>query len=206
MEADDLAGIMTRRFVRQGHSVRLVTRDKDWLQLVGPKVSWEDHMSREIISARKFAEKTGFDTPERFVQYKALLGDASDNIKGVDGIGGVTAGRILSLWNTVEDMLADDDANARWQGEFGRKIPSAVQHFRADKELIDGFYTNMKLMDLRHNPPVEVDKWLFQKGEYNPESFKKLCLEFGFHSILDSFEKFMKPFKEHNDINEKEKK
>ena len=196
MEADDLAGILARRFAAQGHLVRLVTRDKDWLQLVGKGVTWYDHSSSQIVSGRNFEEVAGYDDVERFVQHKALTGDASDNIKGVGGVGDKAAGTLLSIWPTVDAFLVDADFEAVWCAETGAKTcPKAIREF-ADTR-VEKFRYNMMLMDLRKEPPVPIERMRPTSGQFDKEGFRRFCLEFGFHSILDDFDRFIQPFEDH---------
>ena len=82
MEADDLGAIMTDRYVALGHSILLVTIDQDWLQLVGPKVSWKDVANKRLITASNFEEFTGVKDAKQFVELKAIVGDVGDNVPG----------------------------------------------------------------------------------------------------------------------------
>ena len=82
MEADDLGAILNDKFVARGDSVILLTADKDWLQLVGPKTVWRDFLNSRIVTHKSFAEFTGVETVQQFVEVKVLAGDAGDNVPG----------------------------------------------------------------------------------------------------------------------------
>ncbi len=107
-EADDLIGTLACQGVREGYTVTILTGDSDQLQLVGDGVTVQ--MTQRGVSDVKVydtaavRERYGID-PERIPDYKALVGDTSDNIPGVPGIGDKTATLLLQKWGTLENML-----------------------------------------------------------------------------------------------------
>jgi DNA polymerase-1 len=111
-EADDLIGTLASVGVKEGYDVTIVTGDSDQLQLVGDGVSVS--MTRtgvtdmESFDADRVREKYGVG-PEQIADYKALVGDTSDNIPGVPGIGKVTAAKLLQQWGSMESLLAHVD-------------------------------------------------------------------------------------------------
>src|SRR5262249_38602779 len=111
-EADDLIGTLARIGLEQGFEVVIVTGDSDQLQLVKEGVSVR--MTRtgvsdtDIYDAQKVRDKYGVG-PEQIAEFKALVGDTSDNIPGVTGIGIVTAAKLLQEWGNLENLLAHLD-------------------------------------------------------------------------------------------------
>lgn len=111
-EADDLIGTLTKRGLQEGYEVTIVTGDSDQLQLVREGVTVR--MTRtgvtdtEVYDAEKVRERYGVG-PERIADFKALVGDPSDNIPGVPGIGKVTAAKLLQQWDSLENLLAHLD-------------------------------------------------------------------------------------------------
>lgn len=107
-EADDLIGTLARRGAEQGYSVGIFTGDSDQLQLVTPQV--HVLMTQRGVSEIKqydppaVRERYGID-PSQVADWKALVGDTSDNIPGVPGIGEKTATALLQQWGSLENML-----------------------------------------------------------------------------------------------------
>ncbi|MCH5252361.1 MAG: DNA polymerase I [Lachnospiraceae bacterium] len=111
IEADDILGTMARKGEKEGFSVSVVSGDRDLLQLAtdtikvripktkGGKTLVEDYHTAQVI------EKYGV-TPLQIIDLKGLMGDASDNIPGVPGVGEKTAVKILTVFGTVENALA----------------------------------------------------------------------------------------------------
>lgn len=107
-EADDILGTIARQGEAKGYDVSLVSGDRDLLQLASAKIKIripktkrggteiEDYNTEQVI------EKYGV-TPEQIIDLKGLMGDASDNIPGVPGIGEKTAAKILSAFTTIEN-------------------------------------------------------------------------------------------------------
>ncbi|RLB15842.1 MAG: DNA polymerase I, partial [Deltaproteobacteria bacterium] len=83
-EADDLIGTLARRCEEQGHEVIMVTGDKDFRQLISPRVSIWDTMKDRVTDYDSLKEEYGLE-PEQFVDVMGLSGDTSDNIPGVQG-------------------------------------------------------------------------------------------------------------------------
>lgn len=109
LEADDLIAILTHKAVAEGYEVFLVTKDKDLMQLLGPKVKMlapEGTGIFQVLGPEEAFIKMGV-RPDQIVDYLALVGDASDNIPGVPGIGPKNAVKILEKAGSVEKLLAD---------------------------------------------------------------------------------------------------
>ena len=108
LEADDLIGVLTHKAVSVGFDVFLVTKDKDLMQLVGSNVKMlapEGTGVFQTFGPDEVFTKMGI-RPDQIVDYLALIGDASDNIPGVPGIGPKSAVKILETAN-VEQILSN---------------------------------------------------------------------------------------------------
>lgn len=188
-EADDIAAMYAKRLSRRGKSVHLITSDKDWLQLVSDNVTWENG-SDLIVTPENFRDVTGYDTVEQFVQVKALTGDTSDNIKGVGGIGGVNARKLINAFGTVPDFLdlcatrPDEICNLPkpWAALAD---PTSDTHRR--------YFENMRLVNLLgdESDPKQVD---VTKGTWNPDEVFHLAQRLMFVSVYQNFENWMQPF------------
>lgn len=196
-EADDLAAIMSRRYLGNGDTVRLISGDRDWWQLIKPGCTWEDHrLETRKANSNNFETVSGYPDVHKFLQSKALTGDVSDNLPGVGGIGEVKAKDLLEVWGDVRVFLADADRLGTYKEKRGAKIPKAMVDFAADKARQDIFFRNMRLMSLLDEPPP-VERMVIDKGEFNPDEFKKICQELGFVSIYrpEQFSNWVEPFR-----------
>ena len=107
-EADDLIGTLAVQGAREGYAVTILTGDTDQLQLVGENITVQMTQRGvtevKVYDAEAVRERYGIG-PERIPDWKALVGDTSDNIPGVPGIGDKTAKALLQKWETLENLL-----------------------------------------------------------------------------------------------------
>ena len=97
VEADDIIGTLARQAQAHGMTVLIVTGDKDMAQLVNDRVNLLDTMKDRRLDAAGVAEKFGVP-PERIVDYLALMGDSSDNIPGVPGVGCICSPMVIAVY------------------------------------------------------------------------------------------------------------
>ena len=108
-EADDIIGTLSTKAAGAGHDVMVITGDRDALQLVRPNL--RVLLTKKGISEMKtydeaaFEEEYGF-VPGKLIDLKGLMGDTSDNIPGVPGVGPKTASKLLIEYGSLEDVLA----------------------------------------------------------------------------------------------------
>lgn len=105
-EADDLIGTLTNRGLNEGLDVVIVSGDKDFAQLIQPGVTLYDTMKDVRYDSAAALEKWGVP-PEKMIDYLALVGDSSDNIAGVAGIGPKGAQKLLLQFSSIEDIYAN---------------------------------------------------------------------------------------------------
>lgn len=103
-EADDIIGTLTHRACQQGHHVVISTGDKDMAQLVNDCVLLEDSFTGKVTDTAGVKEKFGVE-PRQMVDYLTLMGDSSDGIKGVPGIGKKTAEKLLNEYGSLGGIL-----------------------------------------------------------------------------------------------------
>lgn len=186
LEADDMAGVM----VRHGKGdIVLVSGDRDWLQLVGPNVIWFDPIRDYRVGVGNFTEFTGYFSPREFLEGKALMGDTSDNIPGVGGIGEKGAPEFLAQFKSVENFFKQVD-----DGTF---VPKKKAHQNlASPEGRAAFERNLRLMNLLDAPNPDRDAMTVIKPTYNEANFRVLCEKLAFMSILRDFDNFMAPLRD----------
>jgi len=106
-EADDIIATLARYGKEQGLKVRIVSHDKDLYQMVedGTVVMY-DSVKRKEITEEDCVEKFGVP-PKDFINFQAILGDSSDNVPGVKGIGKVGASKLINKYHTLENIYED---------------------------------------------------------------------------------------------------
>jgi DNA polymerase-1 len=112
VEADDVLGSIARQAVEKGLGVKIITGDRDLLQLVRERVI-VNLAGNKLSEARDFTAADVVETlgvrPEQVIEYKGLVGDKSDNIPGVPGVGEKTAVGLLQQYATLEEIYAHID-------------------------------------------------------------------------------------------------
>ncbi len=135
-EADDVIGTLARQGERAGYEVLIVTGDKDFMQLVGDNVKLynvfkkdEDVVLQGIEAVR---EKFG-TTPDHVIDVLALMGDSSDNVPGVKGIGEKGAIKLIDQFGSVDGLLARHD---EVKGKVKDKIADDRENLLLSRELV----------------------------------------------------------------------
>jgi len=105
-EADDVIGTLTKLGRERGYEVMIVSGDKDFGQLLGPRVKLLDLGKDVTYDEKTFREKWGVD-PHQMIDYLSIVGDASDNIAGVKGIGPKGAEKLLAEFKTLDDIYTN---------------------------------------------------------------------------------------------------
>ena len=112
MEADDILGTISQQAVAQGLDVHIATGDRDILQLLGPhvRVQLPQRGGEDVVyDVAAFRAKYKLE-PEQLIDFKALMGDSSDNIPGVAGIGEKTASKLLQEYQNLEEIYDNLDS------------------------------------------------------------------------------------------------
>jgi DNA polymerase I len=110
-EADDIIATLAERSLHSGHEVAVLSSDRDLLQLLRPGLTVltpQRDGGFKVNSEQSFLDDYGF-TIDRFLDYKALMGDPSDNIPGVPGIGEKTAAKLVTTHGKLEQLYANID-------------------------------------------------------------------------------------------------
>ncbi|RLA57726.1 MAG: DNA polymerase I, partial [Epsilonproteobacteria bacterium] len=106
-EADDVITTVTKFAKAKGLKVRIVSHDKDLYQMIEDgKVEMYDSVKREVVNEQTCIDKFGVH-PRDFINFQAILGDSSDNVPGVKGIGKVGASKLINQYHTLEAIYED---------------------------------------------------------------------------------------------------
>ena len=172
LEADDIIGTLAVRAAAQGVDVRIISSDKDFAQLVCDRISLYDPMKEETSFAAEVEARWGVP-PEKIIELMALMGDASDNVPGVKGVGEKTAARYIQEYQTAEAVIAAA-TSGKIKGKTGQRIAEAADDIRLSRTLV----TILTDLDL---PTTLAD--LAPKA-IEPEVLAEKLRRFGFFSIL----------------------
>ena len=177
-EADDVIATLASEAARRGLPAVIVSGDKDLYQLVGPGISLLNPgrggraaVEEQWVDPSNAAERLGVP-PERVVDYLALVGDTSDNIPGVKGIGGKTARQLIEQYGDLESILAH-------AGDLTGK--------RAREALLaagDSARLSRELVTVRRDVPVTLDLDALRVTPPDAPRLRRLLTELEFHELL----------------------
>ncbi|MDR6629246.1 DNA polymerase-1 [Acinetobacter lwoffii] len=165
-EADDIIGTLAKRAEAMGHQVLISTGDKDMAQLVTEKVTLEDSFKEKPLDVDGVFEKFGV-WPNQIIDYLTLMGDASDGIMGVPGVGAKTAAKLLTEYGSIGGILENVD---KIKGKVGQNIKEHVDGIALDHQLasividldLNFGYDDLKLRE----PNVETLRHLYTELEF----------------------------------------
>jgi DNA polymerase-1 len=176
-EADDVIGTLARKAVDQGLEAVIVSGDKDFYQLIRPHVcllnpgrGGPTAVEEEWVDERNAHERLGVK-PDRVVDYLGLIGDASDNVPGVSGIGPKTAVQLIEQYGSIEDIIAH---TAEIKSKRARE---ALEAFADSARL------SKRLVTIREDLPVELDLDAIKLQEPDRARLKDLFLDLEFHTL-----------------------
>ncbi|MFO1477919.1 MAG: DNA polymerase I [Verrucomicrobiota bacterium] len=173
-EADDIIGTLARRAEREGFQTFMVTPDKDFGQLVDANTfllkPGRAGDEAEILGVPEILARWGIQRPEQVVDVLALMGDASDNVPGVPGIGEKTAIKLIAQFGSVENLLART-------AELKGRVRDSLE---ANRDLA---LLSKKLVTILSDAPCPADLESLKLRPADEEAVKSLCREFEFNSI-----------------------
>ncbi|WP_413505216.1 DNA polymerase I [Serratia grimesii] len=148
VEADDVIGTLAQQAEKAGHAVLISTGDKDMAQLVTPNVTLINTMNNTILGPQEVCDKYGIP-PELIIDFLALMGDASDNIPGVPGVGEKTAQGLLQGLGGLDMLYANLDSIATLSFRGAKTMAAKLEQ---NKEMA---YLSYKLATIKTD--VELD-------------------------------------------------
>jgi DNA polymerase-1 len=176
-EADDLIGTLAAKGVKDGYRVRIVTGDRDELQLVNPHtdvLTFKKGVSVTKLYKEKDVEEEYGVKPALLVDWKAIKGDPSDNIPGIPGIGDKGATELLQKFKTFDGVImAAKDEKSDIKAGLRKKI---MEGEKAGRQALD-------LVAIRTDVPIS-GKPLDMKGALDRDAFIELAGAYGFRSLI----------------------
>jgi DNA polymerase-1 len=177
-EADDVIATLATAGAARGLQVVIVSGDKDFYQLIEPRIALlnpgrggpagvEEHWVDEANAAERFGIP-----PSQVVDYLALVGDSSDNVPGVRGIGGKTAVQLLQAYHDLDAVLAHAADLP------GKRAREALQQHAGEARL------SRDLVTLRRDAPIELDLAALRATPPDVEALEHLFVELEFRSLV----------------------
>ena len=181
VEADDVLGSIARQAVKQGFGVKIITGDRDLLQLVNERVivnlpggklsEAKDYTDADVIAY--FGVR-----PDQVIDYKALVGDPSDNYPGVPGVGQKTAVTLLNQYQTLDNIYAHlEEIPARFKTKLEAGKESA--------------YLSEDLATIRTDVAITLDMDQAKTGKWDIETIVAIFKELEFKSLLARLRKVL---------------
>ena len=174
-EADDVLGTLSKLCSDSGNECYVLTGDRDSLQLIDDKVTVLLATNKETIhyTPDRFREDYGFE-PIRLIDLKALMGDSSDNIKGVAGIGEKTAKSLIQEFGTLEGVYAGYEESGLTKG-VKAKLAAGEDSAKESKWLAT----------IVRDAPIETDLSSYSLGEPDNAGVSRLLTELEMYKLLD---------------------
>ncbi len=170
VEADDVIGTLAQQAARQGVRCIISTGDKDLTQLVDEHILWVNTMSNETLDAAGVQGKFGVE-PARIVDYLSLVGDAVDNVPGVDKVGPKTAVKWLAQYGTLDNLIAH-------ASEVGGAVGENLRN------TLDWLPQARKLVTVKCDVPLHKDFHELTEPPADTVQQRELYERFGFKSWL----------------------
>ena len=175
-EADDVLGSAAVWAAKQGLGVKIITGDRDLLQLVNDRTivylagDDQNYITPEDVLGKLHVR------PEQVVDYKAIVGDKSDNIPGVPGVGEKTTENLISKYGTLDNIYAHlDEIEPRWRTKLEAGKASA--------------YMSYKLAAIRTDLTVVIDLEQARTEAFEPAKVEALFRELEFRSLIEKLKK-----------------
>ncbi|AOR60935.1 DNA polymerase I [Pectobacterium parmentieri] len=181
VEADDVIGTLAVQAEKAGKSVLISTGDKDMAQLVTPSVTLINTMNNTILGPQEVCDKYGIP-PELIIDFLALMGDASDNIPGVPGVGEKTAQALLQGLGGLDSLYANLDKIAGLSFRGAKTMaPKLEQH----KEVA---YLSYQLATIKTDVELELSCDQLTVNELDVDELHRLFSRYEFKRWLSDIE------------------
>lgn len=178
-EADDIIGTLSKKMPENEWEIKIYTGDKDLLQLISPNVkvalTRKGITNVDTYDEKALEEKYGLK-PKQIIDMKGLMGDTSDNIPGVPGVGEKTAIKLLKEFHTLENVLESIEKVS------GKKLKERLEENKEQALM------SKKLATIYTEVPLEMGPENIPFGDYDEKQVHSLFKELAFHSLIDKLE------------------
>ncbi|MEN6331702.1 MAG: DNA polymerase I [Smithella sp.] len=176
IEADDIIGTLTAKASGLGWKTILVSGDKDLMQLIDENVTMIDTMKDKTYDVAAVKERFGVN-PDKVTEILGLMGDTSDNIPGVPGIGPKTAQRLIEEYGSVEEVIRNTEnlRNVKLRESFRKNAEQARM--------------SRQLALIRKDIEIDFDLKEAERKEPDKETLLRLFSEFEFSSLLQELKR-----------------
>ena len=178
-EADDLIATYAKLALEQGKEVIIVSADKDLMQLIRPGITFYDPMKDKMFTPEDVKEKFGV-YPDKVVDVQALMGDSTDNVPGVPGIGPKTAAELINEFGSLEEVL-----KRAVEIKQNKRREALVEN--ADKARI-----SMQLVTLKDDVPVDPDFEKFACRKPEMQKVQDFVSKYDFKSLRARIENWVR--------------
>jgi len=176
VEADDVIATLVHQARAVGGEALILSADKDLMQLVGEGVSMYDSLGQKTYHRDEVIAKFGVP-PERVGEYLALVGDTSDNIPGLDGVGEKTAAKLLAEYPSIDALIAANPVVPRIKVKQPFSDPAQLERLRISRELVR----------LRTDVELGVELEALQAATPDDAALRTLFGELEFTQLIDKF-------------------
>ncbi len=176
-EADDLIGTLSEYWRARGHSLCVVSSDKDLAQLIREGDTWWDFARNRKLNHRKIVEKFGV-RPDQMADYLALAGDSVDNIPGVPGVGAKTAAALLNHFDKLEAIWQRLDEVPHLSIRGAKSLHRKLQDNRESAEL------SLRLTRIHTQVPSALEHPDVVRGAIDEARLNRLFDELSFGGML----------------------
>jgi len=193
-EADDIIGTLANQAAQKKIMTIIVTGDKDIMQLVGPKIKIyapiKGFSQAKLFDVKAVKEFLGVK-PEQIIDYKALVGDPSDNYPGVPGIGPKTAVGLLSEFKSLKGiykkLLLDQPKKPLSQSDQNKNIrPAVIKKLKEGRESAE---LSRRLAEIITNAPVKLNLKACRVHDYDRQKAQALFEQLEFKSLINKLPK-----------------
>jgi len=174
-EADDIIGTLAKKGIQEGLEVVIVSGDKDMMQLISPNVYMLDTMKNKKFMDKEVVEKFGVQA-DKVVEVMGLMGDSSDHVPGVAGIGPKIAAELIQKFGSIESLYK------RINEVEKKKVKEKLERDR------EKAFMSRELVSIDTEMDLEFNSDLMKPGKIDSAKLKKMFEEFEFVSFLEGMQ------------------
>ncbi|XRX42970.1 MAG: 5'-3' exonuclease [Buchnera aphidicola (Tetraneura sorini)] len=184
-EADDVIGTLSKMYEKKDYSVFISTKDKDMAQLVSKQIKIIDGTNKKILGIVEIKKKYGV-FPKQICDFLGLIGDNSDNIPGVKGIGKKTAILLLEKFDSIKEIYNDINKISNIPVKRSNNIQKIIKNNKKKA------FLSKTLATINTNVPIKIKKKQLKLKNLNKRKIKILLKKFEFKNWKNIINMFLK--------------